>query len=140
MKHHLNILQSNIRLSIQETIVDYRVNHDITGKVYEVKPLVFELPKIAQQLILGKKPEEMVSKIDALGNLIQLMLPFGIVEQVPFLHEELKEIIANIDRELKVQRINKEELFLIAEKESLESYILYSFMDPVHFSSTFEEV
>jgi len=130
MEHSLNILQNILRLKIKETVVDYRISYDITGKVYKVYPLIFELPKVARQLIIGKTKEEMANKIPALGCIIQLILPLGIVHQLPFLTEELKDIVGKIDKEIEQQGIVKNNLYQLAEKDSLAFYILSYFNNP----------
>lgn len=140
MEKSLKVLESTLRLKIKESIIDYKISYDITGKVYKTTPLIFQLPEIAQQLVLGKNREEMIVKIYALEGMIQLILPLGIVGQLPFLKEELKEILKKIKKERKKKDIDKKAVFLLAEKESLEYYVLSSFMNPARYPDDFKEM
>jgi len=75
VKEKLNILENIFRYNFEGTVIDYQVKYDVTGKVYDAVPLVYNLPENAQRLILGENPEEKKQEIENFKNLITLILP-----------------------------------------------------------------
>ena len=129
MKEKLTILENIFRHTVVDIVIDYQISYDITGKVYKVVPLIYQLPESAQRLILGGDKEEKKQEIEKFKNLISLILPLGIMNQSNFFQEELKEIYKAVNEEIKTQQISFEKLFKYAEKESLEYYILSSYLN-----------
>ena len=81
----LEVLKNTLRYTIDGSVIDYDLHYDITGKIYETKALLYDLPQHDQQLILGENIEEKKNKIKHFENLLTLILPLGIVNQNRFL-------------------------------------------------------
>jgi len=114
----LNILKNNIQLTINDEPIDYHVEFDITGKIHHVYPLLNDLPETAQKLMLSKYPEEMLSKINALGQLLTFLLPLGIVRKIPSIHNQLEGVLSQIDEEIERTGMAKSEIYKYADHSS----------------------
>ena len=136
----LEVLKNSFRHTIDDSVIDYHVHYDITGKIYEIKPLLYELPQSSQLLILGKNVEEKKNKIKHFGNLLTLILPLGIVNQEKFFSKELKNIYESINQYIASNQLSKNKLYEYAEPESLAFYILSSFQNPSSFPDNFNQI
>jgi len=130
VKEKLTILENIFRHTVVDIVIDYQISYDITGKVYKVVPLIYQLPESAQRLILGGDKEEKKQEIENFKNLISLILPLGIMNQSNFYVEELAGFYKAINDEIKSQKIIPQKLYEYAEEESFEWYILSAYLNP----------
>lgn len=133
----LEILEGVLRHNIDGIIIDYKLRYDASGRVYESKALVFDLPENSQRLILGGDLGERRQSIEAFRKLTPLILPLGIVNQTSFFTAELGHIYENINRWLVEKQLSMDDLCALAEPESLAYYILNSHQFPSEYRDDF---
>ena len=109
MNHTPKILENTIQFLAKRSEFDYAIQFDITGKIYEVKPLVYELPLAAQKLILSKAHPFLERRnreiISAYADLMQLILPLCIVHQLPSMQDVFAAVIDQIDAQIEREDI-----------------------------------
>jgi len=82
-----------VQTKIQEVLIDYLITIDEAGEVIRVKPLIYDLPEIAQKLIFGKKPATLDREIKAYGGLIPYILPLVLNNRLPSYKSAYKEVV-----------------------------------------------
>lgn len=129
-----------IRIDFDGIIIDYKVDYNITGKVFNSHPLIFDLPPNGQKLILGNNQEEIRNHIKVFQNLIPIILPIGIQNQDTFLSNGLNTIYNSINAQLKETGIDLNTLYQIAEENSLAYYVHASYSNPNDFPKDFHKI
>lgn len=133
----LDILEDVVRIDIDEIIIDFFIKFDITGKIHSIKPLIDDLPANAQKLILGKDAEKKRDNIEALKNLMPLIIPLGIVNQNNFFTKELSTLNKKIFDYLKKRNLSLNNIIQFTEPQSIQFYIFSSHLEASNHPNDF---
>jgi hypothetical protein len=119
--------QHSVQVTINDTIIDYLLTVDETGHVYEAKPAVFELPAMAQKLILSDADEMLEKKIHAFARLIPYILPLTLAGWLKRYQEEFATVVQEINRHLDEKGKKWESLYGHTIPDSIASNVLEAF-------------
>ena len=119
--------QHSIQIIIDNKPIDYLLTVDVTGHVYEAKPVVFELPEVAQKLILSDADEMLEKKIHAFARLIPYILPLTLAGWLKRYHEEFATVVQEINERLNEKGQKWKDLYHHAIAGSIASKVLKLF-------------
>ena len=119
--------QYSIQIIIDNKPIDYLLTVDVTGHVYEAKPAIFELPAMAQKLILSDADEMLEKKIHAFARLIRYILPLTLAGWMESYQEEFAPLVQEINVRLNEKGLKWKDLYHHAIVESVASSVLELF-------------
>ena len=119
--------QFPVQVTIDGRTLDYLLTVDETGHVFEAIPTIFELPPVAQQLILGDSDEAIWRKIKAYTRLFKYLVPLVLAEKLPFHQAELLPLVTEIRKRLKEKGLIWAELPVSASENTLAMQVLSVF-------------
>ncbi|MEM7380348.1 MAG: hypothetical protein AAF361_04025 [Bacteroidota bacterium] len=135
----LEKLEGTLRYKMDGIVVDYHLQFDASGAVYESRALLFDLPENTRRLVLGNDPDEKKKKIENFRHLIPLVLPLGIVNQDSFFSEELAAIYKIINNWIAEKQLSKKGLCKLTVPKSLAYYALTSHYFPSQHPDDFNK-
>jgi len=97
--------QFPVQVTIDGKLLDYVLTLDETGHVYEAVPTVFELPLMAQKLILGETDGRLERKIRAYGRLFKYLVPLYLANKLSLAEVDLLSIATTIKQRLQARNL-----------------------------------
>lgn len=137
---YMEVLTDFVRTDFEGISIDFEIMYDITGKVLNSKPLIFDLPLNVQRLMLGKNQEEIRKQIKSFEDIIGLIIPLGIQNQETFFSIELGNIYTRINTILKEANFDLSCLYKYSEENSLEYYIHSSHSKKELYANDFHKI
>ena len=119
--------QFPVQVTIDGRTLDYLLTVDETGQVFEAVPTIFELPLLAQKLILGETDGQLERKIWGYAGLFKYLVPLVLAGKLPAYQEQLNPLVEEIKQRLQNRGLQWAELSLQSVPFSLTREILEVF-------------
>lgn len=123
----LTSFQFSVQVNIDGSTFDYLMTVDDSGQVFEALPMVFELPEIAQKLILKDLEHGLERKIRAYSKLLTYLLPLSLAEQLPSYKQQMAPLVEVIKKHLAEKNLHWEKLPLKSIPKSIAKEVLKVF-------------